>query len=111
MRISDWSSDVCSSDLVGDALLLLERLVGVLGLEDLGIERLVPTVRGAPNLLDAGPEAFCEIASCDSHFSALLLQQEIGRASCRERVCQYVSISLVAASFKKKINQNIYNTK
>src|SRR3546814_17569708 len=30
---------------------------------------------------------------------------EIGRASCRERVCQYVSISVVAVSLnKKKIN-------
>src|SRR3546814_13247866 len=27
---------------------------------------------------------------------------QIGRASCRERVCQYVSISVVAVSFKKK---------
>src|SRR3546814_18967166 len=26
---------------------------------------------------------------------------EIGRASCRERVCQYVSISVVAVSFTK----------
>src|SRR3546814_17990268 len=29
-------------------------------------------------------------------------RQQIGRASCRERVCQYVSISVVAVSFKKK---------
>src|SRR3546814_18850001 len=29
-------------------------------------------------------------------------QSEIGRASCRERVCQYVSISVVAVSLKKK---------
>src|SRR3546814_21102818 len=28
--------------------------------------------------------------------------REIGRASCRERVCQYLSISVVAESFKKK---------
>src|SRR3546814_10987368 len=28
---------------------------------------------------------------------------QIGRASCRERVCQYVSISVVAVSLKKKI--------
>src|SRR3546814_14164456 len=28
--------------------------------------------------------------------------QQIGRASCRERVCQYVSISVVAVSLKKK---------
>src|SRR3546814_18802867 len=27
---------------------------------------------------------------------------EIGRASCRERVCQYVSISVVDVSLKKK---------
>src|SRR3546814_11028750 len=30
------------------------------------------------------------------------LGQEIGRASCRERVCQYVEISVVAVSLKKK---------
>src|SRR3546814_19071316 len=28
--------------------------------------------------------------------------QQLGRASCRERVCQYVSISVVAVSLKKK---------
>src|SRR3546814_12997794 len=29
---------------------------------------------------------------------------KIGRASCRERVCQYVEISVVAGSVKKKKN-------
>src|SRR3546814_13691229 len=29
---------------------------------------------------------------------------QIGTASCRERVCQYVSISVVAVSLKRKIN-------
>src|SRR3546814_15421188 len=29
-------------------------------------------------------------------------RRKIGRASCRERVCQYVSISVVAVSLKKK---------
>src|SRR3546814_13642116 len=29
---------------------------------------------------------------------------QIGRASCRERVCQYVYISVVAVSIKKKTN-------
>src|SRR3546814_10945480 len=33
-------------------------------------------------------------------FGAALV--EIGRASCRERVCQYVYISVVAVSLKKK---------
>src|SRR3546814_16045090 len=31
-----------------------------------------------------------------------LRADEIGRASCRERVCQYVCISVVAVSLKKK---------
>src|SRR3546814_11822446 len=31
---------------------------------------------------------------------------KIGRASCRERVCQYVYISVVAVSLKKKKNKN-----
>src|SRR3546814_16869582 len=33
------------------------------------------------------------------------LQIEIGRASCRESVCQSVSISMVAATLKKKKNK------
>src|SRR3546814_16865933 len=32
--------------------------------------------------------------------------QQIGRASCRERVCQYVSISVVAVPLKKKKKYN-----
>src|SRR3546814_19807578 len=35
-------------------------------------------------------------------FGTLCCYVEIGRASCRERVCQYVSISVVAVSLKKK---------
>src|SRR3546814_15550737 len=31
----------------------------------------------------------------------IFLKRQIGRASCRERVCQYVSISVVAVSLKK----------
>src|SRR3546814_11832312 len=30
------------------------------------------------------------------------IREEIGRASCRERVCQYVSISVVPVALKKK---------
>src|SRR3546814_17262710 len=35
-----------------------------------------------------------------------LIVAEIGRASCRERVCQYVWISGVAVSLKKKTHKN-----
>src|SRR3546814_21192122 len=37
-----------------------------------------------------------------SRCSKCLRTMEIGRASCRERVCQYVSISVVAVSLKNK---------
>src|SRR3546814_19623995 len=37
--------------------------------------------------------------------------EEIGRASCRERVCQYVSISVVAVTLKKKNNTKKNNIK
>src|SRR3546814_15062807 len=33
-------------------------------------------------------------------------EQEIGRASCRERVCQYVSIAVGEVSLKKKKKNN-----
>src|SRR3546814_20187947 len=36
----------------------------------------------------------------------LILFDTIGRASCRERVCQYVSISVVAVSLQKKNKKN-----
>src|SRR3546814_16895927 len=36
-----------------------------------------------------------------SHMFAQAKTPEIGRASCRERVCQYVSIQVVAGSLKK----------
>src|SRR3546814_15820232 len=35
--------------------------------------------------------------------------EKIGRASCRERVCQYVSISVVAGPLKKKKKQDTKN--
>src|SRR3546814_15016844 len=37
---------------------------------------------------------------------ARLRRREIGSASCRDRVCQYVEISVVDGSFKKKITRN-----
>src|SRR3546814_19081712 len=37
---------------------------------------------------------------------SIALTHENGRASCRERVCAYGSISVVAASLKKKTKSN-----
>src|SRR3546814_1085230 len=65
MRISDWSSDVCSSDLRA-------------GKEDKRIMK-----RSTFGALVAS-------AVVGLVGSAALAQGKIGRASCRERVCQYV---------------------
>src|SRR3546814_9956307 len=89
MRISDWSSDVCSSDL-----LVVSDIFAVNSDNDVTgpdariccrpsrldrLNKLTAVVRNAKRI--------CEILAnrLDGH-----TQVEIGRASCRERVCQYV---------------------
>src|SRR3546814_3124345 len=77
MRISDWSSDVCSSDL-GHAV---EQVAEAL---DIGVvQRRVDLVE------DADRRGIGEEQGEDERDRGQRLL-EIGRASCRERVCQYV---------------------
>src|SRR3546814_6461957 len=83
MRISDWSSDVCSSDLPQRLLLGDDRLEAVeIGLA-LDVEVLVALALDdrAGLVLDKHERTGAE---------NVLLVPQIGRASCRERVCQYV---------------------
>src|SRR3546814_12496507 len=98
MRISDWSSDVCSSDLpvAADRRDDFRRAhrVGMLAPARVADRRDMVDV-------DAEPQARRGAAA-----QAALLRLpglKIGRASCRDRVCQYGSISLLAVSFKKNI--------
>src|SRR3546814_17495253 len=51
-------------------------------------------------------EAAAETAGFETKPSLLSLAHEIGRASFRERVCQYVYISVVAVQLKKKVSDN-----
>src|SRR3546814_15089444 len=101
MRISDWSSDVCSSDLLvrqhEDG-----RVVGHLCYLRQDDERWQqhPGHRShrpnhAHHVLVQQLRVLCPPV-------VLVRDGKIGRASCRERVCQYVSISVVAVSLKKK---------
>src|SRR3546814_11957491 len=92
MRISDWSSDVCSSDL------RLEEEDGDEGGRRDGVEGAV--------LQRASADADHRLDHHRQHgrFDAEEQGLPIGRASCRERVCQYVSISVVAASLKKQLH-------
>src|SRR3546814_3842987 len=85
MRISDWSSDVCSSDLrkanIG------KQLAGFDHMSDAAFvaERLARDA-GVVNQLIAD-----DIAEIFVIRQFILDEiRKIGRASCRERVCQYV---------------------
>src|SRR3546814_15552168 len=112
MRISDWSSDVCSSDLRPcpaqtphdqKKAARRQRLHWSRFLHVERISSLSGCLRrqGRP----IGP-ASCFFApprwTGMKKFARRLLIVQIGRASCRERVCQYVDISVVAVSLKKK---------
>src|SRR3546814_11475779 len=109
MRISDWSSDVCSSDLgegedlAAEAELEAGEAALALGVEAAEVEPLraarlqdldgapeqqVVRLAGAP--LVAGPGGGVGGAG------------EIGRASGRDRGCQNGEVSVVAVSVKKK---------
>src|SRR3546814_14510477 len=95
MRISDWSSDVCSSDLGGDAALYRWTEIDKAGRRDhrspsAGTKRRYQRLK-----------AFCySRLLCSAGRHPRFQSTKIGRASCRERVCQYVSISVVAVSLK-----------
>src|SRR3546814_7942390 len=72
MRISDWSSDVCSSDLFPAAGIAIPK--------------------GLPRL-DGPDTRVAAVVALYNESRALFAPsgiEEIGRASCRERVCQYV---------------------
>src|SRR3546814_13214327 len=69
-----------------------------------------------PRLLSADDERSCgrlrwlprhsafRAGACQAATATSRVAGQIGRASCRESVCQYVLISLVPVSFKKKIH-------
>src|SRR3546814_994231 len=90
MRISDWSSDVCSSDLV---LAAVDHVVGA-GLAVAEHQRAgmakIEHHDGVGNARFGNVDArFRDDERIVSAFLGLFLLVEIGRASGRERVCQY----------------------
>src|SRR3546814_13221834 len=119
MRISDWSSDVCSSDLAGTGSLRPPgrarplpdpaRPVRADG-DAVRPRRPGAAVAGAgtrPAL--ARPRGLARRPARAA--AALRRPRAIGRAPCRERVCQYVLISGVAGSLKKKEDYTSRNTR
>src|SRR3546814_15226735 len=96
MRISDWSSDVCSSDLA-ERHHRLDAGHTRQALMDLD-QRIPPDeVARKPQLMDdlLQPKLLGLVDDDEQHL-VVQLRDQIGRASCREGECQYVSISVVA---------------
>src|SRR3546814_15274661 len=66
-----------------------------------GIAALAAILVDSPRSSAPGLQSHClSFSDCASVLAELSTQ--IGRASCRERVCQYVDISCVAESVKQK---------
>src|SRR3546814_4446128 len=80
MRISDWSSDVCSSDL----------FVGEDAIQHTPKGENVKLTLGQAFDVTARPKQTDFVRLSDRSFEAAYEIEKIGRASCRERVCQYV---------------------
>src|SRR3546814_15180578 len=101
MRISDWSSDVCSSDLLiatcGDSSWrrAQRKRVGLLVEARAAVQcKAGDTPEPAPQLVEP------LLGVLKAQFEAAV--NENGSASCRARVCQYVYIYVVAVSSGKK---------
>src|SRR3546814_8183112 len=87
MRISDWSSDVCSSDLN-----MAYNHPHQQGMQHAKRNHERAGAHGGANGFSAYGNVRTDgvhLAECFSSATTCPVQ-EIGRASCRERVCQYV---------------------
>src|SRR3546814_12938114 len=135
MRISDWSSDVCSSDLLAtgsgspgtptgqpspaapsvddrqhDARRVVLRVMDCVNRRDPG--RFVEIIAARIEIALIGGEVARTNIQPDTVPRPKIIagyhvgQPEIGRASCRERVCQYGEISVGAVALQKKKTKN-----
>src|SRR3546814_20304041 len=102
MRISDWSSDVCSSDLLplpppltkgdrGRSVLVPRRLLRQIA-AFVAVERAAAVTkfvgRGGADRIER--PIHVTRAGLDPMLDVCQPEEQIGSASCRDRVCQYV---------------------
>src|SRR3546814_16794506 len=127
MRISDWSSDVCSSDLIyapvgghKDLLAYLVRRLLENGANSSFVHQLADEHKSDEELL-ADPVEKVKAVGGTRHPSIALprdlyqperikragldLGNQIGRATCRERVCGNVKVLGDAVAFQKTIRR------
>src|SRR3546814_7955413 len=95
MRISDWSSDVCSSDLFSELYIALQQGVvdgqenPLANIASSKIYEVTPYISLSAHKWESTPFFMSKMAlgRIGAPERAAI---EIGRATCRERVCQYV---------------------
>src|SRR3546814_3599820 len=100
MRISDWSSDVCSSDLIccgkrcATASQKQKSRTQCKSRASLEISKGVSHVSHLMLRILGCTRIWVHCLLCTQFlprsWSCTTLNEKIGRASCRERVCQYV---------------------
>src|SRR3546814_17377146 len=108
VRISDWSSDVCSSDLIFGRPLAGQIFFGRQVPEDAISRRRIQIGDRVGGQRDR--HRVRQHARACSDRNAIFIARQwvipIGSTSCRESVCQYVELSVVAVSLKKKTKIN-----
>src|SRR3546814_16184359 len=108
MRISDWSSDVCSSDLdEGDAAAFLLLVVQHVAGEALAVGRDADfgEAGGESGGGEMGADALHVLGGAEAALGREIEGEdhaEIGRASCRERGCTNGYNTLDAVCLNKK---------
>src|SRR3546814_19721663 len=113
MRISDWSSDVCSSDLTLHVEARHTPRWLTMNFDDDGpgiplraredVFKPFYRLDEARNIDDSGTGPGLSIVRDIARApGGNVTLGEIGRAACRERVCKYVSNSVGRGSCKKK---------
>src|SRR3546814_14006349 len=109
MRISDWSSDVCSSDLIAsqikeiqnatnDAVTAIKDITATIAeIDTIGAaiaapveEQSAATQEISRNVQEAAVGEQQAGSNITGVHSAIGQTSKLGRASCRERECQYV---------------------
>src|SRR3546814_7881557 len=88
MRISDWSSDVCSSDLHNEKSVVTYDYL--FNFSELNIQKSFICASGITSENGVSDFDMQEAVTRKKMIERSKEIFEIGRASCRERVCQYV---------------------
>src|SRR3546814_16219346 len=125
MRISDWSSDVCSSDLratddIAGKITAIQQATKGSVFANQSIQQTIVEVQTSAqrirDAMDAQAQTVTSITAAVEETAlaadrmSSTIASKIGRASCRERVCQYVSNSEVGVALKKKEYKQHTNT-